>query len=123
MPRKKLRGAPRPKPKTKKKSKKPKGLARLRSLDPRWMYAALVLAAALLLFGSSGFRRLVSSTLLLRRMEAEGPVLEREMDRLERDIRKAKTDDRALENELRKMGFIGPNEIEYRFTPPKKGSE
>ena len=113
-------------PKVKKKSEadsKALGWKRLRNLDPRWLYGALLLAAALLLFGSGGFRRLVSSTLLLRSMKAEHSALDQESRRLRREIDAARSDDRALESELRKMGFVGPNEIEYRFTPPKKGSE
>jgi cell division protein FtsB len=92
-----------------------------RSSARRWACIAAAVAAAAVLFGNKGFRRLVSSTLLLRRLDAEKSALDLEEKRLKEFVAAAKSDDKALERIIRKeLGYHKPGEIEYRFPPPRE---
>ena len=97
----------------------PEGRPPARGTGRRWVYVAAAIAAASMLFGNKGFRRLISNTLLLRRLDAEKGALDLEEKRLKELVAAAKNDDKALERIIRKeLGYHKPGEIEYRFTPP-----
>ena len=81
----------------------------------RWLVSALVLAV---LFGNQGFRSLARNWLELRHLRREIAALEAEQARLDRRLSDLKEGGLALEREARRIGFVHPGEIEYRFPPP-----
>lgn len=79
----------------------------------------LIAAAAALLLGNSGFRKLVRNYLELSRLKTEKTRLEAERRVLENqrgDIAAKPAIEQAARKEL---SMIKPEETEYRFPPPK----
>ena len=84
-----------------------------------WALGALALAAVLL--GNRGFRRMVSSTLELRRLRRQLAALQSEESSLAHQIQQTQKSDRLLETTARReLGYLKTGEVEYRFPPPKK---
>ena len=82
-------------------------------------YIILILLAVFLL-SNRGFRGLVRNSLEYRRLSKQKAALEREKIALEKDLRAVKAPGMVEQTARRKLGLLRPNEIEYRFTPPKK---
>ena len=90
-------------------------------LKRRWLPVVIVVFIFLLLFGNSGFRRVVRQTLLLRSLRREMALLKEEEAELKKQVVLADNDERALERAARKeLDYRKPGEYEYRFPPPKK---
>jgi len=84
-----------------------------------WWFAAF--AAAAVLLGNRGFRRLLSGMIELRRLRREFSTLQREEGELKSRIERVKTSDQALESAVRReLGYLKQGETEYRFPAPKK---
>jgi len=95
--------------------------AALAWLKRRWLPVAVAALVVLLLFGNSGFRRVVRQRLLLRSLRQEMTRLKQEETDLKKQVVLADTDERALEKAARKeLDYRKPGEYEYRFPPPKK---
>ena len=83
------------------------------------MLGTLLVAA--LMLGTSGFRRLVSRWLELRRLKVELSRLKTEESKLQTRIQASQKAGPELERAARKdLGYLKPGEVEYRFPPPKK---
>lgn len=79
----------------------------------------LIAAAAIVLLGNSGFRRLVKNYMEYSRLRAEKTRLEeqhRELEAQRRDISSRPAIEQAARREL---SMLRPEETEYRFPPPK----
>jgi cell division protein FtsB len=99
----------------------PRGAEAALWLKRRWVSLGLVLLAAGLLFGNSGFRRLVRQTLFLRGLNREIARLQIEENELRRKVGSADKDDRALEKAAREViDYRRKDEYVYIFEPPKK---
>ncbi len=81
-------------------------------------YIILLLLAAFLL-GNRGFRGLVRNSLEYRRLKKEKAALELQKISLEKELRTVKSPGMVEQTARRKLGLLRPNEIEYRFPPPK----
>jgi cell division protein FtsB len=87
----------------------------------RWLPTLVALAAILSLLVNRGFRRLVSNTLAIKRLEQRLAGLNNEEVELNTQIEKFKKSDVVLENAARReLGYLKPGEVEYRFPPPKR---
>lgn len=87
----------------------------------RWLPTIIAVAAILVLLINRGFRRLVSSTMAIRRLEHRLTGLNKEEADLNLQIVQLKKNDVVLENTARReLGYLKPGEVEYRFPPPKK---
>ncbi len=82
----------------------------------RLLVSGLVLAV---LFGNQGFRSLARNWLELRHLRREIAALEREQALLDRRLATLRDSDLAMEKEARRIGFVRPGELEYRFPPPE----
>ncbi|HAH07087.1 MAG TPA: hypothetical protein DCM05_11310 [Elusimicrobia bacterium] len=99
----------------------PSGASASAWLKRRWAVVFLVLLAAGLLFGNSGFRRLVRQTLLLRKLNREIAHLKEEERDLRRQTGAIGKDERALEKAARDViDYRRKDEYVYLFEPPKK---
>lgn len=88
------------------------------NLRSKLKYAAILLLAAVLL-GNKGFRSLARNYLEHRRLSAEKAALERQQEDLRKQLREV-GEKPAIEQAARtELGLIKPDEIEYRFPPPK----
>jgi len=85
----------------------------------RLVYIILVLLAVFLL-ANRGFRGLVRNSLEYRRLKNQKIALDAEKVRLGNTLRTMKEPGRIEETARKELGLIRPNEIEYRFPPPKK---
>jgi len=84
-----------------------------------WFWAAV--AIAVVFFGNSGFRQLVSRGWELRKLRRELAQLKTEQAGLERRIQTAHSAGPELEQAARReLDYLKPGEIEYRFPPPSK---
>ena len=79
----------------------------------------LGVAAAAVLFGNSGFRRLTANCLELRRLKREYSALVQEEASLHGQLDRAHSGFAVESAARRELGFVKPGEIEYRFPPPK----
>ena len=95
-------------------------IVKFRQYRGKLRYIILLLAAVFLL-SNRGFRGLVKNSLEYRRLTKEKAALELEKISLEKDLRAVKAPGMVEQTARRKLGLLRPNEIEYRFTPPKKG--
>jgi len=91
----------------------------------RWAGRALMVAGiaaiVIILFGNRGFRRLLSNTIYLRRLNSGIVALKEEQARLKARIAAVRGDDVELERVARKeLGYLKSGEVEYRFSPPGK---
>ncbi len=85
-------------------------------------YLVILLLAAVLL-GNRGFRSLVRNYLEYRGLRAEKARLERQRVDLQRQLKEV-GEKPAIEQAARtELGLIRPDEIEYRFPPPKEGDK
>ena len=83
-------------------------------------YLVVMLLAAVLL-GNRGFRSLVRNYLEYRNLKAEKARLEGQRLDLQKQLREV-GEKPAIEQAARTgLGLIRPDEIEYRFPPPKEG--
>ena len=81
----------------------------------------ILLLLAVFLLSNRGFRGLVRNSLEYRRLKKEKAALELEKISLETDLSTVKAPGMVEQTARRKLGLLRPNEIEYRFPPPKKG--
>jgi cell division protein FtsB len=89
-------------------------------LRERWVKALAAAVLLAVLLGNQGLRSLVRNWLELRALSREIAALEEENARSAARLKEMRESGAALEGEARKVGFIRPGEIEYRFDPPKK---
>ncbi|MHB0995501.1 MAG: FtsB family cell division protein [Elusimicrobiales bacterium] len=79
----------------------------------------VVIALALVLFGNSGFRRLVKNYFEHRRLAGEKARLEVQRKDLEKQLKEVR-EKPAVEHAARKeLSMLKPDETEYRFPRPK----
>ena len=84
-----------------------------------WAVWVAVAAAAAVLLGNRGLRRLVSRVWQMRQMNRQLSVLAREESDLKVRIEAAKKGDFEIERAARKeLDYLKPGEVEYRFPPP-----
>jgi cell division protein FtsB len=76
-------------------------------------------AAAVLLLGNRGFRSLVRQSIELHRLRREMRRLKAEEGELRRRAKSSESD-ADLRRSARKLGYLMPGEVEYRFPPPGK---
>jgi cell division protein FtsB len=93
---------------------------RFKNSRGKFKYIILMLLAVFLL-SNRGFRGLVRNSLEYRRLQKAKTALELERVSLEKDLLAVKAPGMVEQTARRKLGLLRPNEIEYRFTPPKKG--
>ena len=84
----------------------------------KYRYAALA-AGLLLLFGTKGFRSLVSNYREYRRLCAEKGRLELQRDELKRQLADVRGNPAVEQAARLELSMIRPGETEYRFPPPK----
>jgi len=82
-------------------------------------YIVLLLLAVFLL-ANRGFRSLIKNSLEYRRLKNRRIELELEKSSLENRLKIMNEPGQIEETARKELGLIRPNEIEYRFTPPKK---
>jgi len=80
----------------------------------------IILLLAVFLLTNRGFRALIKNSLEYRRLKNQKIALDAEKIRLENNLREIKEPGRIEETARKELGLIKPNEIEYRFPPPKK---
>ena len=95
-------------------------IMRFKNSRGKFKYIILMLLAVFLL-SNRGFRGLVRNSLEYRRLQKAKTALELERVSLEKDLLAVKAPGMVEQTARRKLGLLRPNEIEYRFTPPKKG--
>ncbi|MBI5202941.1 MAG: septum formation initiator family protein [Elusimicrobia bacterium] len=84
-----------------------------------WVWGSVALVVVM--FGNSGFRRLISRWRELRKLKHELAELKTEEAKLQERIKSSQKAGPSLERAARKeLGYLKPGEVEYRFPPPKK---
>jgi cell division protein FtsB len=86
----------------------------------KFKYVVLALLAAFLLL-NRGARSLVRNSLEYRKLQKQKAALELEKTRLEKDLKAIKAPGNIEKTARKELGMNRPDEIEYRFPPPKKG--
>ncbi|MCK5358937.1 MAG: septum formation initiator family protein [Elusimicrobiales bacterium] len=83
-----------------------------------------IIIAIIIIFlaANKGFRSLIGNFAELQSLQKEHLALQEENKKLKLKLKLMKSDD-YMESMARKMGFLNPNETEYRFQPPKNNSE
>ena len=94
------------------------------SMAGYWRWGLVAAAGGLLLFiffsGPNGTIRLIRLAYETKALKAEITELERDNEKISRDIKRFQTDPSAVEEEARqKLGLVKKGELIYRF--PKKG--
>ncbi|MFA6434317.1 MAG: hypothetical protein WCW52_06445 [Elusimicrobiales bacterium] len=84
--------------------------------------AILILLAAFLLL-NRGFRSLTKNYLEFRRLSGRKTELEAEKLGLEKNLRAMKAPGQVEYTARKELGFIKPDELEYRFNPPEKNDK
>jgi len=90
----------------------------LKKHKARLKYAILLLMA-LFLLSNRGFRTLIKNSLEYRRLKIRKVKFEAEKIRLETRLRTMKEPGQIEHMARKELGLIRPDEIEYRFPPPK----
>ncbi|HBB66398.1 MAG: hypothetical protein A2X28_06895 [Elusimicrobia bacterium GWA2_56_46] len=90
----------------------------LKKHSARLKYAVLLLMA-LFLLSNRGFRTLIRNSLEYRRLKNQKVKFEAEKIRLETRLRTMKEPGRIEHMARKELGLVRPDEIEYRFPPPK----
>jgi cell division protein FtsB len=85
-----------------------------------WPRLLITVGLSAIFFGNQGFRSLIRNWLELRSLSREISALEAENAKSAARLKELRESDVAVEREVRKVGFMKPGEIEYRFDPPKK---
>ena len=88
----------------------------------KFKYIFILLLAAFFL-GNSGFRKLVKNYMEFRRLNTQKAELEREKVRLEKELKTMKEPGHIEQTARKELGLKKPDELEYRFQPPKKDTE
>lgn len=89
-------------------------------LRQNWRRVLLGILAIYVFFGNSGFRGLVGHWYQLRKMRGDIANLERDEASLEAKLKSVRAGDTAVEAAARReLGYIGKDEIEYRFPAPR----
>jgi len=88
-------------------------------LKAHWAQLAMSAGLLAVFFGNQGFRGLISNWLELRSLSREIAALDEEHAKTAARLKALRESEAALEGEARKLGYIKPDEVEYRFDPPK----
>ena len=80
----------------------------------------ILLSLAVFLLANRGFRSLVKNYLELRRLKNQKIEFESEKLSLEKSLKTMKEPGQIEHASRKEFGLIKPDEIEYRFPPPRK---
>lgn len=89
------------------------------SLNKKQIKYIIIAIIIIFLAANKGFRSLIGNFAELQSLQKEHLTLQEENKKLKLKVKLMKSDD-YMESMARKMGFLKPNETEYRFQPPQK---